>query len=78
MLIIFLYAVEFCYNGNGFELNFSHRFHVIQVIYFQLDHIPTNLVSNEREKKPELSKNVYLYWVIDINKRYRAEKYIMV
>ena len=39
---------------------------------FQLYHIQTNLISNEREKT-ELSKDVhmYLYWVI-------IEKYIMV
>ena len=42
--------------------------------YFHLTIIiQTNLVSNEREIT-ELSINVYLYWVINRNKRYRAEQ----
>ena len=55
-------------------------------MYFQLDHILTNVVSNEREKQsfPHMYVHVYmyLYWVINNRNKslymYRAEKCIMV
>ena len=50
---------------------------LVNLPYFQLDHIQTNSALHEKDKA-ELSKNIYLYWVINRNMRYRAEKCIMV
>ena len=72
LLIIFLYAVELCYHGNGYEFIFSPIDFMLFRSWptFNLTFlIQTNLVSNEREKRTAFQK----YWVINRNKRYRAE-----